>query len=471
MRSAITACLVALFVLTMPVLAAQSNKPHILDPNQMARASILDFKIKKTSGYIPPECDPDDPLLLDCWLDQHYYTVAAVIDWEVRLRDNSIKILTWYYWEPWRKDALRQAWSDARQWYKNGLTNYPGVLTPEPPPNEEAPWIQQGLGHHTVLSEANAWQIYVATVGMSLAAEIDGWFNWSLRDYDSNALFYTLSSRATFRLNRNNDVDSYNSNADGYIVMHAATPAHPTVIFKFLADNNLIGVTPTQTVGHVLNWARWNLAHFFGPHTVDQWFLYWQYLGKPPVSRVIEGTVTTDPGTAPGFPGKVHWTAGCYGTTDFITRLLRLVNIPIHRVGSFQETGGHTSPYFVALQQYMSHGDDPYTSLSKANFPGQLLLIGENTWTSWFQNADPLVNLSNVGRRPVELAVWYLGDFMVGEYCGDVWAGKDHATGDVYSHYSTHYTVAQLEATDLWGRLQAKAVTSALPICAFLNLP
>jgi hypothetical protein len=58
-----------------------------------------------------------------------------------------------------------------------------------------------------------------------------------------------------------------------------------------------------------------------------------------------------------------------------------------------------------------------------------------------------------------------LSDAIVGRYCADVLNGKDHASGQVYEVYSKYYTVAQLEATDLWGRLAAAVSTSTAWQC------
>ncbi len=66
----------------------------------------------------------------------------------------------------------------------------------------------------------------------------------------------------------------------------------------------------------------------------------------------------------------------------------------------------------------------------------------------------------------MEVSVWYPGDHIVGKYCADVLNGKDHASGSVYETYSVYYTVAQLEAKNLWERLAAAAPTSGAWQCA-----
>jgi hypothetical protein len=68
---------------------------------------------------------------------------------------------------------------------------------------------------------------------------------------------------------------------------------------------------------------------------------------------------------------------------------------------------------------------------------------------------------SNVGRRVIDLAVWHFSDDLLNTYCWDVANGLDHASGKVFALFEPYgYTVAQLEATDLWVRLALAAQTA-----------
>jgi len=73
--------------------------------------------------------------------------------------------------------------------------------------------------------------------------------------------------------------------------------------------------------------------------------------------------------------------------------------------------------------------------------------------------ADPPPNQwQNVGPRLVDLAVSHLSDALVFHYCTDKLNGLDHASGQVFQLFQKHgYTVAELEATNLWDRLAATA--------------
>jgi hypothetical protein len=242
-----------------------------------------------------------------------------------------------------------------------------------------------------------------------------------------------------------------------------ATPTHPIVTIKFLADNNLIGASRRQTIGNVLDWARSHLLHFAGPGTIENQYQYWQYWGAPPVARVLSGTISTDPMIS-GY-GLRNWTEGCYGTTDWLVWVLRVLNIPVRRTSSC----GHTLPYFSGEKVYLSHGDDPYDQLSKGGEPAELLLIDPGTWHSWIEEANLDGSCSQVGRRPVELSLLYIPDYTIGRYCADTLAGLDHAHGQVYEIYSKYYTVSQLEAKNLWTRLAAGVSTSTAYQCAPLQ--
>ncbi len=366
------------------------------------------------------------------------------------------------------KAQLRQAWVDARAWHANGMTNFTGTFVAVPPPNQD--YAQDGAPYfRTVLdAQTQAWPLYLATVAHSLAAEIGGWVPWSLRDYSPEALEQILSGFGMFR-HDTNDGSSWDSDHPGGYVLGGnmsrehVTPSHPTFTYPFLVQNNLVGPGAVDTIARVLDWCRWNLSHYLGSFTPQNAEYHWQYRGAAPVRRIIEGTLLLDPQHAAGFPTPKHWTPGCWGTSGFLRSLLRAVNIPvIPKVCGC----GHIVPYFVGAGRYLSHGDDPYNWLAKANYPAELLLLDEATFASWFpfdpndaQNpANQATACQHVGRRVIDLAVWHIGEALLFYYCQDQANGLDHAGGQVFALFAPHgYTVADLEATNLWERLAAEA--------------
>lgn len=224
----------------------------------------------------------------------------------------------------------------------------------------------------------------------------------------------------------------------------------------------MIGDTLRGTVARLVDWCRWNMSHFLNKFTPRNAEYHWQYRGQPPVRRIIEGTVLHDPAIT-GYPTPRHWTAGCWGTTAFLRSVLRAVNIPVLRVHRCK----HTMPHFVGAARYLSHGDDPYTSLAKADYPAELLLIDQDTFESLlpYDPDDPhnpednATCCQNVGRRPVDLAVWHFSDWLLDKFCSDEANGLDHAHGKIYLEVfaPSGYALHQLEAALLWQRLATAA--------------
>src|SRR5262249_50893808 len=177
--------------------------------------------------------------------------------------------------------------------------------------------------------------------------------------------------------------------------------------------------------------------------------------GKPPVSRIIEGTVVTDPALPDDWQiNPRHWTTGCGGTTDFMTTIFKAVNIPVYRA---HVGGSHLAPWFVSENLYLSHGDDPYGQDIKSDAPSSMIPINKATYDVWFPANDPVIAAQNTGRRSVEINVWYPSAYVLDLYCSDQANHKDHASGRVYKEYFCRfYTVPQLENLGLWQRLDQK---------------
>ena len=105
-----------------------------------------------------------------------------------------------------------------------------------------------------------------------------------------------------------------------------AIPAPPMISASFLALNGLIAPTRLETIERLLNWCRANLLHTFGGmiqsgKTGGE--VFWQYHGDTPLSRVINGTVMTEP-VGNTIDNEVqHWTAGCHGTSALLREVER----------------------------------------------------------------------------------------------------------------------------------------------------
>jgi len=415
------------------------------------------------SGIIPPACKSiadHANLLLPCYLnDPSDSDIAFAVRWCFSTKVASC--LSWDKWPASAQEALVLAFVRTVDWYNNGMTNYAGPLPPDPPPNPNQFGFSQ-TGLESNLDPNDAFAIYIGHVAVSLAAEIYQWVPWGLHDYFGNvqALHTLIDGDLLFNRNLTNGLV--------FPVVLDATPGNAINTFKFLKTNNLIGTTRLDTIGRVLDWARNNLEHFDGPFSPQNFFYNWQYWGYPPVSRVIQGTPNLNPqwqGTILASPH--HWTAGCPGTSAFLAWVLRVVNIPVKPVG----VAGHTAPWFISEDFFLSHGDDPYNALSKANYPATYLLITRDDYEVWFgpNNTKPIIySDQNVGRKPVDLAVHYpTSNWILYRYCDDLANNRDHASGRVYNEtfnvINSAYTVTLLEELGLWDRLAEAKATLGCP--------
>lgn len=294
------------------------------------------------------------------------------------------------------------------------------------------------------VDEATAWEYFLAYVAQSLVVEIAGLAPWSLRSYPADQLKRLLTTTGLFE---------YLQNVNKYLLSNGATPGDPVRIYQFLSSNSFIGLNRRETIGRLLNWCRSNMRHFLGGFDTAGAQAHWQYNGYPPVERVISGT------THPQY-GFAHWTAGCWGTSSFLKTVLRTVNIPVDHISA----DGHATPHFISENLYLSHGDDPYDGLLTTTPPIPLdeLFIDQKTFADWFDwNLPPLTQQDNVGRRCVELALQHLTDWILKLRCNDLAQGvTNQAASSVYNDNSLRlykfYTVSELQAMNLWSRLDAK---------------
>jgi len=323
------------------------------------------------------------------------------------------------------------------------------LLLEDPPPNTAT--LSDTDPPTTVLSESDAWELYLTYVSYSLAAEIGGWTSWSITGYSNDQLAMLLDSRQMFR---------WNNARSGYEILegngpNGVIPAAPWTTLLFLYENGIYTCrSRVDVIARLIDWCRDNLVHFSGGFEAKNMQDQWQYRGCPPVFRIIRGTPMPS-STDPNFSRVLHRTGGCWGTTAFLRAVLRVVNIPV----KLDEHQGHASPHFSTEGLYLSHGDDPYNRLSKATppFPARELLIDQAKRDGWFGNNVPAAQqTANVGRRTQELGVQYLSNELLRNHCKDVTDGNSHANSQVFASLNRAFTLAELEAQDLWGRIDAK---------------
>ncbi|UCE36199.1 MAG: hypothetical protein JSW00_11705 [Thermoplasmata archaeon] len=347
-----------------------------------------------------------------------------------------------------------------RGWITNGRELH------DPPVNILAEYLDDDTYPFTMLSINDAWSLYIAYVGHCLAFELirpklNITPKWSINRYPDTLLRRLFDSRYFFKRYDNytfyQDGSLVKTGLRGYLiesnVAGRAIPAPPEYTISFILDNGILAEYHISTIGYLLDWCRENLVHFLYGFTIKNVEDQWQYRGFPPISRIVEGTLYR------GYPqwGIQHRTAGCHGTNGFLISILRAVNIPVvyHRPNGV----GHALPYFVSVKRYLSHGDDPYNAFVHCTpqYSGKELLINQTKYNSWFSDAVPYdERTKNVGRRVYELALEWLPDYLLAKHCSDMTAGRNHEESDVAKTFERWYTVSDLEAMDLWTRLEEK---------------
>ncbi len=394
-----------------------------------------------TGEFGPYDCKanncgtPPDPA---CWLDQHP-GFRLRLSWPVGGQP-----LGYDQWPPAMQQEFHQAFTDAWDWIQNGFQNFQGTPLPEPLPNVKV--LADTEPALTEFTEATARPFYFAKVAHSLALEASGNLPWSMCDYTIDML-----SNLLYRPQRLQGGTTTNPN---FRPNGAVVPAHPTVTYPFLADNGMIGVSTEETIYRLVDWTR-RLRHHIGVMTALNAEKHWQYRGAPPVSRTIDGTCRQN-----AAHGLGHWTKGCGGTMAFLRDVLQAVNIPVRPLGHC----GHTQVGFPTDGLYLGHGDDPYSYFKHGLSvvpPLGAILIDEPTYQAWF-SGPPAPGCPEVSRRPAQLAAQFLPDELAIAHCVDLKDGKSHADSYVAQSLSPAYTVAELEAQNLWQQLDQRLVTLGL---------
>jgi hypothetical protein len=373
---------------------------------------------------------------LDPWLNAHGNVGRALV-WD--FGKGRQPYATWP--EP-AKARLRAAFALAWNGKPSGLV--------DPPPNVRA--YKDKDFPVTALSDANAFALYLALAGNSLAQEIGHRLPWSVTGYSDPALAMLFDGRETYFRRFNGE--------DGYAILYHSVPAPPETCLAFLRSNKMIGADRRATIVHVLSWCR-NLWHFLGANAAKNNEDHWHYRGMPPASRLMSGTIYLGAGFGPGEDRRRHFTAGCWGTTGFLISLLRTVNIPVQELTTDRRSElSHSAPYFMTEGLCLNHGDDPYSAYCRVqpSFGIDQILIGKAQFDAWFPpGKNPVAgSRSNVGRRVTDLAIKYLPINLLNDYAQDVAAWQKHENGKVFDGLKSRYTMAELDAAKLWQRLDAR---------------
>jgi hypothetical protein len=375
---------------------------------------------------------------LAAFLDAHPNVTSAIICQFPNVT------LNYKDWTPTEKNYLRDAFAKAWRGEPSGL--------PDPLPNaftlRDDERVRQGL------SEQDALQLYFVNIAWSLAFELQRSVPWTILDYTPDELAVLFDSRQMFQLVATpKGTKSPPVYEISNLVCGSDLPAPPEVSIAFIRRHAFFGANQLGTVSRLLGWCQ-GLSHFSGTDITTNMRTQWHYDGFPPESRIISGTIYDD---GKGKPSNVvkHFTAGCHGTTGFLRSVLRSINIPVENV----HVGGHSLPYFPTFDKCMTHGDDPYNMLARtiqpALVPNQLLIEPARFEELFGAKVSAKDAVNHVGNRTRELALKYLPLQLLNYYLDDQSHGKNHTDGEVAKEFRDQ-TVPELEALNLWSRLDAR---------------
>ena len=384
------------------------------------------------------------------WLEDHP-EIATAMKWcnEPRfyMPDEEDK-MSWHEWSETMKDEFLTKFVEIWQWGNNKeahlmtqsfLVALEGIDVgnvldsdfPDHTTNLAMNIDNDNFLSYIAFSPEDTWNIYINYVALSLVAEIQNWYDWSILDYDTLSL--NLLYDVTYWFRKGNTSGNYTnyrgeiSNDHGDMKrennLAQATPGPPRWTYWYLEHKGIVGNTRLETIVNFIDWLR-GLKHYYGQNNFGNCEDFWQYRGSPPVTDVIRGTTYSGdpPDRRPPtcFIGGKHWTAGCHGTAGFIQVVLRILNIPVEII----RYCGHSQVRFITEELYLDHGDTPYFNSNECEgfyrVPSHVdafeFLIDRATYDEWFgyipetDNSFEITYYPNLGRRARELIEIYGGE-------------------------------------------------------------
>jgi hypothetical protein len=404
-----------------------------------------------------------DNQILDCWLKAHP-NVAAQIGWYFPGLPYPQNLPSYKDWPAWLKQDLNTEWDLAMKYYSWQI---PGPLSRFPEPLPKGVYDPSANPAYTTIDPTTAERVYLSFVANTLATEMVYAFGWSITAYSTDELAELLNYNKLLQY-------SGNGAYAGWYRTTGMSPMNATALVRFFW--NEVGPTddPLQAASRMIEWSN-RLAHVFSAPPESGWPPESDFYGPdaPPgtYAQMIEGSPYQGPDLS--LQGWTeHWTFGCGGTTDFLIHVMKAINMPVKHVydGSVPQCL-HNSPYFMTIDRYLSHGDDPYDQLVKNDpqIPGDQILIPGWEFAAWFppkaQDPNGLICSANVGRQDIELALWYLTDGLLEMYCDDVVSKTPRKQGEVFQALSSVYSYQDLLKMKLWNKLSVKAKQKKLKHC------
>jgi hypothetical protein len=404
---------------------------------------------------------------VDCWLKWAHPLIGNTIVWHNGPAPNQAVMYHNWTWE--QKAQLINAVSHYWYWFEYGYM--PNWGDPYPIDNTYGSDFPVNLGSpsstDTTISQADAWNYYIDSVALSLAAQLGHWYQWDVR-FGTNIfnwdLKYLFDSEQMFAANywAGNGTLLYRVvstwSGPDFPIHGAVTLTSPMASLELLMrQQGLVRNSMDGTLYAALDWGRDNLAHFNGPPERSSEERVWQYSGLPPVLKMITGTVTTEiPGQNWGDTGfgVQNWTMGCHGTSGFYKAVLRTVNIPVKAEDNTWHSGMSFPmwpPWGVA--GHITHSDQLYSRAFRdqnLGLPGENptttptsvsnLIVDDSEYNFWFDPAavsweQRVANVNRGEQRYVAFTQPVPTTLMMQLYCSDLAAGRSHANSRVYNEY------------------------------------
>jgi hypothetical protein len=390
------------------------------------------LKIRLNSKFNPFEIKNDKVIKVEKWFKSRPIFLAN-LKWQEL--DGTVN--DYYSWDKRRKESLINI---VKKYATGGDTHLD-----EAHPLADFVRRESDISIRTEWGQDVALNYFLAHVAHCIYTELFSVLPWNMSDLPDNQLAIILDGREYYDI-LPSGLYSINKYKAGGV-----TYGDPKRIFTFLQREGIIGATHRETIINILQWSSQNLVHFLNRPEYENAFIHWQYFGLPPVERIINGTIRMIYNERRVIE---HHTLGCTGTTGFLRAVLRLLLIPVKFI--LNSRHGHSLPYFISIDKYLSHGDDPYEAIFRygSNIPIELLLLDRSTYVEWFESAvDPTFNLS---RRIAELALEYLPFYIMLEYCRDVNENKSEEESRIFGYFGNVYSLEYLYDQRLWERLGEK---------------
>ncbi len=347
-------------------------------------------------------------------------------EWTDTMRDEFLDVFAELYDFGLKRDDYLEGQSWMSALYGREAANLLDPGFPDPPTNHAEKIGDDDFIAYNAFTPDDTWQIYIYYVALSLVAELQHWYDWSILDYDTLQLNLLFDSSYWFR--RGNVSGNYSNYRGELATDHGdllrennlaqVTPPPPRWTYWYLDREDIVAGSREETIVNLVDWTR-DMVHAFGgkfDFAIHE--NYYDYRGSAPVIAIFRGTVCSDPPAYYVDPSIIetwqHWTTGCHTTAGFYQVVLRILNIPVEIV----RVCGHSAVRFITEDLYLDHADTPYYRNQydwgehiPSFVDAREFLIDRDTFYEWFggfpENENRWEAGCFLGRKAQELIAMY----------------------------------------------------------------